>query len=107
MNKFKILLMAVVTTFSINAYAQSTPAPIMDSIKLPEKVMYTCSMHPDIISDQPGICPKCGMELVKITNDQNDSKGMKMKKMHMMGMKGMGILMGVVMVTMMLIAGNH
>ncbi|MEO6357709.1 MAG: heavy metal-binding domain-containing protein [Ferruginibacter sp.] len=26
---------------------------------------YTCSMHPEVISDKPGKCPKCGMELVK------------------------------------------
>ena len=25
---------------------------------------YTCSMHPDVITDKPGKCPKCGMDLV-------------------------------------------
>ena len=25
---------------------------------------YTCPMHPDIVRDAPGRCPKCGMELV-------------------------------------------
>ena len=25
---------------------------------------YTCSMHPEVTSDKPGKCPKCGMELV-------------------------------------------
>ncbi len=32
---------------------------------LPEKVIYTCSMHPEIIRDAPGDCPICGMKLVK------------------------------------------
>ena len=32
------------------------------------KTLYTCTMHPQIISDHPGVCPICGMELVKITN---------------------------------------
>lgn len=27
--------------------------------------IYTCPMHPQIISDKPGICPICGMELEK------------------------------------------
>ncbi len=27
--------------------------------------IYTCSMHPEVKSDKPGKCPKCGMELVK------------------------------------------
>lgn len=26
---------------------------------------YTCPMHPEVTSDQPGQCPKCGMDLVK------------------------------------------
>ena len=26
---------------------------------------YTCSMHPEVILDKPGKCPKCGMELIK------------------------------------------
>jgi len=27
-------------------------------------VVYTCTMHPEVISDKPGNCPKCGMNLV-------------------------------------------
>ncbi|MCC6661953.1 MAG: hypothetical protein IT437_13840 [Phycisphaerales bacterium] len=27
--------------------------------------VYTCPMHPEVTSDQPGRCPKCGMKLVK------------------------------------------
>ena len=27
---------------------------------------YTCPMHPEVISDHPGNCPKCGMKLVPI-----------------------------------------
>jgi len=30
-----------------------------------EKAIYTCVMHPEVISDKPGICPKCGMVLIK------------------------------------------
>ncbi|MBL7960614.1 efflux RND transporter periplasmic adaptor subunit, partial [bacterium] len=28
------------------------------------KQLYTCEMHPEVISDKPGDCPKCGMKLV-------------------------------------------
>lgn len=37
---------------------------------------YTCPMHPEVKSDKPGKCPKCGMELVKAKMDHtqmNDS----------------------------------
>jgi hypothetical protein len=30
---------------------------------------YRCPMHPEVVSDRPGACPKCGMKLVE-TNDQ-------------------------------------
>ena len=27
---------------------------------------YTCPMHPEVIQDKPGNCPKCGMTLVSV-----------------------------------------
>jgi len=29
------------------------------------KAQYACPMHPEVISDKPGKCPKCGMNLEK------------------------------------------
>lgn len=26
---------------------------------------YTCTMHPDVVMNKPGKCPKCGMNLVE------------------------------------------
>ncbi|MBC7382339.1 MAG: hypothetical protein H7296_05000 [Bacteroidia bacterium] len=34
-------------------------------IKTAETKTYTCSMHPEVISENPGKCPKCGMELTE------------------------------------------
>ena len=31
----------------------------------PADIQYTCTMHPEVISDKPGKCPKCGMKLVQ------------------------------------------
>lgn len=40
--------------------------------------IYTCPMHPEVISDKPGKCPKCGMDLVEQENhtsiNTDDSK---------------------------------
>ena len=33
-------------------------------------VSYTCPMHPEVISDKPSVCSKCGMRLVKLTAKQ-------------------------------------
>jgi Cu+-exporting ATPase len=31
--------------------------------ELRSKAVYTCPMHPEVQSEQPGDCPKCGMAL--------------------------------------------
>ena len=36
---------------------------------------YTCPMHTEVISDKPGSCPVCGMDLVK----KEASEPMEMK----------------------------
>jgi Cu+-exporting ATPase len=35
--------------------------------KMPEGTQYTCPMHPEIVRNQPGDCPKCGMALEPMT----------------------------------------
>jgi membrane fusion protein, copper/silver efflux system len=32
---------------------------------------YTCPMHPQVHQDKPGVCPICGMDLVKASNSTN------------------------------------
>ena len=41
--------------------------------KQKKQVIYTCVMHPQIRSDQPGDCPLCGMKLVPVTADSSES----------------------------------
>lgn len=35
---------------------------------------YTCTMHPEVVQDKPGKCPKCGMKLVKMDSKKMDKK---------------------------------
>jgi hypothetical protein len=38
---------------------------VLDKSKPKTSATYTCSMHPDMVSDKPGKCGKCGMDLMK------------------------------------------
>src|SRR5690554_995080 len=37
-----------------------------------EKTIWTCSMHPQIRSQEPGDCPICGMELIPLSDDKEE-----------------------------------
>lgn len=36
---------------------------------------FTCPMHPEVVKDAPGKCPKCGMDLVPISNSKGKHSG--------------------------------
>ena len=40
----------------------TSAAPVTSSSNA--DTLYTCPMHPEVISHEPGKCPKCGMTLV-------------------------------------------
>lgn len=69
------------------------------------KEVYTCPMHPEVQSDKPGKCPKCGMNLEKKTMPMTPTQGMahgqggmEMKEagvcpmMDMMGLEGVMVV---------------
>ena len=41
-------------------------APLGAAAALPPGTTYTCPMHPEIVRNAPGSCPKCGMALVPV-----------------------------------------
>ncbi|MFP5502601.1 MAG: efflux RND transporter periplasmic adaptor subunit [Candidatus Sericytochromatia bacterium] len=45
------------------AYTQLSPGPGHEVAST--QGVYTCPMHPQVVSDKPGSCPICGMDLVK------------------------------------------
>jgi hypothetical protein len=66
----KVILMAIAILFSsASVFAAHSTTMVSDTTRVkknnPDKVQYTCPMHPDLLSDKPGKCPKCGMTLVK------------------------------------------
>ncbi len=60
-------LLTVSTLFAAYLHPDKTIADTAKTKKAQPaaKVQYTCKMHPEILSDKPGKCPKCGMILVK------------------------------------------
>ena len=59
-----ISMLAVLAIFTINSSVNALNQASAENGKT-IKVEYTCSMHPEVVSDKPGQCPKCGMDLVK------------------------------------------
>ena len=43
----------------------TSPATAPDTQPTTQKAVYVCPMDSDVVSDKPGKCPKCGMDLVK------------------------------------------
>lgn len=114
----------------LQLFAQNDSAKIQTTIT--DSIVYTCSMHPEVISDKPGKCPKCGMDLVQKNSSSSEHKMDMMdmmmmcpmhgmvdmnhkhddkKKNNMKMMKGVGIAMVAMMVVMMtmmiIIIGGH
>jgi Cu2+-exporting ATPase len=47
----------------------SSVSNFVPAVKPAAKQKYVCPMHPDVVSDEPGKCPKCEMDLVPMTTD--------------------------------------
>jgi Cu+-exporting ATPase len=45
-----------------------------------EDSLYTCPMHPEILRDMPGDCPKCGMALEPLIPTDDDSESIKLAR---------------------------
>ena len=87
--KIKIIFTIIaVAFFAISNMQSQEKVTTEQSPELMEtnKEIYTCSMHPEVESDNPGECPKCGMKLVKIEK-QKDLLKTNSDKMNMMHKK--------------------
>lgn len=54
---------------------------VQASRKTDEKVTYTCPMHPEIVQDHPGSCPKCGMALEPVVAKAEEEKNEELTDM--------------------------
>jgi hypothetical protein len=81
----KILLMSILVTVGAAsvAFAQTMqPSSVSASPSASPAQKYTCVMHPEVVMDHPGECPKCGMTLVpmkektKSKSEEHSSRAM-------------------------------
>ena len=45
------------------SFLSSTPSPKLTKTQAQSHTKYVCPMDPEVVSEQPGACPKCGMAL--------------------------------------------
>jgi len=72
-----VLVVAAAVAFHLRGaamnHAERTAMEAPGAAKAPQKVMYHCPMHPNYISDHPGTCPICGMDLVPMTPEEMEA----------------------------------
>jgi len=84
----KLTLVAIALFYSgITVFASRLPVgkAVSDTTKTKSKKVefqYTCGMHPDVISNKPGRCPKCGMELVQKDTSKKETSKSEKKQVH-------------------------
>lgn len=85
---FVFVLVVINTSVTAKNIESGNPTRFLDhKTELLADTIYTCTMHPDIKSLQPGKCPKCKMDLMpyeysKIDSTQSSSEDYYTCSMH-------------------------
>ncbi len=76
---WKVILSSTAFAAIVITTACTSPSKKVNTETEPEKpkqemaqTQYTCPMHPEVIQNEPGKCPQCGMTLVE--KSSTDSK---------------------------------
>jgi len=64
----QLLFLTIASLIASSSLFAQSKAGKTDTTK--HTIYYTCSMHSDVVSYKPGICPKCGMDLILSNKEQ-------------------------------------
>ncbi len=73
----KIIILVIVLVSGFGSFAQKSKNNQLPGKAQVAQNTYTCPMHPDVVSDRPGKCPKCGMNLNLSKKEQMKMEVMK------------------------------
>lgn len=67
---FRSLLLLVIGLFmGWLLFYHSVTDPVNNVLQTDKNTVWTCSMHPQIRMDKPGLCPICGMDLIPLVQN--------------------------------------
>ncbi len=74
-----IIMLFIVTFAMLSTFAQKNKSNLSaSSVGAPKMASYSCPMHPNIVNDVAGKCPKCGMDLTRSKKEQMKRDVMKL-----------------------------
>jgi len=62
----RALVLILPVFFLFPACKKKAPSVSPTETGTTQQIKYTCEMDPDVVTDKPGKCPKCGMDLIPI-----------------------------------------
>lgn len=95
MKKILSVLTVALLLMSGAAYAADTNTPLTLTVPQAQKLLqegkavYSCPMHEHVLSDKPGTCPICGMDLVQVKEVKDEAPASSEAKPMSMPMDGM------------------
>ena len=86
----RIFILASAITIAISAGAQVEAIDLnrpgsehdYEQEREHEKQKYTCPMHPEVVANHPGSCPKCGMKLVPVDEEKKRPTPINREQAH-------------------------